>query len=71
MADRKLNPGEKVYWDDHPVTVIDGPFRTLDVPGVDQYEVKNIYGTRKTTWASDLLTEEEYFDSGAEEGCRE
>ncbi len=71
MANRKLNVGEKVYCDDTLVTVLEGPFRTLDTPGVDQYRVKSTPYAERSAWASDLLTEEEYFDSKAEEGCRE
>jgi hypothetical protein len=64
-------PGAVVYYDDHRRIVLDGPFRTLDYPGVDQYEVKDIYGSKSFAWASDLITEEEYFESKGEEGCRE
>lgn len=61
--------GDVVYYDDNRMTVIEGPFRTLDYPQVDQYEVKNIYGTKASAWASDLIAEDAYIESKAEEGC--
>lgn len=66
-----FKPGDVVYYDDHRMTVSEGPFRTLDYPGVDQYLVKTVHGTVKPAWASDLMSEADYIEATAEEGCRE
>ena len=56
----KFQPGDVVYYDDNRMTVTEGPFRTLDCPGVDQYLVKDYVGSISTAWASDLTLDEEY-----------
>lgn len=65
----RLNEGDVVYYDGNRLLVVEGPFRTLDAPGIDQYTVKNCHGGCKSAWRSDLLTHDEYIALTAEGGA--
>lgn len=63
MADFKV--GDTVWHDDNRLTVLDGPYRTLEYPDHDQYTcgVPGSLYQKKPYWASDLLTHAEWMEA--------
>lgn len=64
--EERFEVGQVVYYNDTRVTVVEGPTRTLEYPDHDQYwcHAPGPYGGhRKTIWASDLMTEDEYAEA--------
>lgn len=55
-----MKPGDIVFYDDNQLTVDEGPFTTVDTPGVKQVICRARNGFRQQLWVSDLLTEQEW-----------
>jgi hypothetical protein len=54
---KHFKPGDRVYYDDNPLTIVAGPYALM---AAWQYAVQTVDGKTVWSWASDLLSEAEY-----------